>query len=123
MDALSKSSFPDYHTLHSMRFYPCSLIALFALSFASCSEDPKLVEKREKQKAEITRLKGDLALVEEKLKSLPPDVSSDLATAKEVSEKQNAEVARLETEVAALDARKRSLQNEFDSYKVKYQVK
>ncbi|MEO7340409.1 MAG: hypothetical protein ABI073_05990 [Luteolibacter sp.] len=108
-----------------MRFkcYPYPLFALFILTFASCSEDPKLVEKREQQKAEITRLKGDLALVEEKLKNLPPDVSADLASAKEVSEKQNAETARLESEVAALGARKRSLQNEFDAYRSKYQVK
>ena len=95
----------------SFKFPSYPLIALSVLALASCSEDPKLVEKREKQKAEITRLKGDLALVEEKLKSLPPDVSTELASAKEVSEKQTAEVARLEGEVAALDARKRALQN------------
>ena len=82
-----------------------------------------LVEQREKQKAEISRLKGELALIDEKLKSLPPDVSADLVEAKKVSEKQSAEVAGLETEVAALEAKKRSLQSEFDGYKVKYQIK
>lgn len=102
---------------------PCSLAVLFALSCASCGDDPKLVEKREKQKAEITKLKGELALIDEKLKNLPPDVSTDLAEAKTLSEKQTAEVAGLETEVAGLEARKHSLQGEFDAYKAKYQVK
>jgi chromosome segregation ATPase len=96
---------------------------MLAMSCASCSDDPKLVEKREKQKAEITRLKGELALIEEKLKSLPPDVSADLAEAKQLSEKQAAEVAGLETEVAALETKKRALQGEFDAYRAKYQVK
>ena len=104
-------------------FRPYCVAFLVALACASCSDDPKLVEKREKQKAEISRLKGELALIDEKLKSLPPDVSADLADAKQLSEKQSAEVAGLETEVATLEAKKRSLQSEFDSYKVKYQIK
>jgi chromosome segregation ATPase len=100
-----------------------SLVALIALSCASCGDDPKLVEKREMQKAEITRLKGELALIEEKLKNLPPDVSTDLVDARQLSEKQAAEVAALEKEVEALDARKRALKSEFDAYRAKYQVK
>jgi chromosome segregation ATPase len=101
----------------------CWLLVLFSLVFTSCGDDPKLVEKKEKQKAEIIRLKGELAFIEEKLKSLPADVTTDLAEARKLSEKQTAEVAELEKEVAGLEARKRSLQSEFDSYKAKYQVK
>jgi chromosome segregation ATPase len=101
----------------------CWLLSLISLSITSCSDDPKLVEKREKQRAEIVRLKGELAFIEEKLKSLPPDVSTDLAEAKQLSEKQTSEVADLEKEVAGLEARKRSLQSEFDAYKLKYQLK
>jgi predicted trehalose synthase len=93
------------------------------MAISSCSEDPKMVEKREQQKAEITRLKGELALIDEKLKSLPPDVSSEVSEAKLTAEKQTAEVARLEAEVATLDARKSALQKEYDAYRVKYQVK
>ena len=104
-------------------YRPYSVAILLALSCASCSDDPKLVEQREKQKAEISRLKGELALIDEKLKSLPPDVSTDLVEAKKVSEKQSAEVAVLETDVAALEEKKRSLQSEFDGYKIKYQIK
>lgn len=99
------------------------LTSALALCCASCGDDPKLVAKREQQKAEISRLKGELALLEEKLKNLPPDVSEDLAKAKKESEVQTAEIASLETEVAALDARKRELQSEFDSYRAKYQLK
>ncbi len=62
-------------------------------------------------------------MIEEQLKSLPPDVSADLAEAKQLSEKQSAEVAALETEVAALDSKKRALQKEFEAYQAKYRVK
>ena len=99
-----------------------SLAVIVALCCVSCS-DPALVEKREKQKAEIARLKGELALITEKLKNLPPDVSEQLAEARKLSEKQTGEVTALETEIAALDAKKKSLQAEFDTYKLKYQVK
>ena len=73
--------------------------------------------------AEITRLRGELALIEEKLSSLPPDVSTELAEARKVSEAQSAEVAALESEVATLEAKKRSVQKEFEAYQTKYQIK
>lgn len=104
-------------------FHSYPLAVLAALICASCGEDPKLVEKHEKQKVEITRLKGELALIEEKLDNLPPDVSSELAEARKVSETQSVEVARLESEVAALEARKLSLKKDFEAYQAKYQVK
>lgn len=102
---------------------PVLALAAIALLCPSCHDDPKLVEKREQQKAEIGRLKGELALIEEKLKNLPPDVSEQLPEAKAISEKQTAEIASLQTEVASLEARKRAMQSEFDAYRVKYQVK
>ncbi len=102
------------------RLMPAAILA--ALLCCSC-DDPKLVEQREKQKAEISRLKGELALIDEKLKSMPPDVANDLAETKKAADKQAAEVTALESEVAALEARKKSLQAEFDAYRLKYQVK
>ncbi|RYD21683.1 MAG: hypothetical protein EOP88_10495 [Verrucomicrobiaceae bacterium] len=98
------------------------LAAIVAVACSSC-EDPKLVEKRDKQKAEITRLKGEVALIEEKLKTLPPDVSADLAEAKKVSARQNAEVEALETEVASLETKKLALEKEFEAYQIKYKAK
>jgi hypothetical protein len=118
--------FRQHHDLsQSMNFLNRSspLVAVFFLFLASCSDDPKLVEKREKQKIELTRLKGELALVEEKLKNVPADVSSELAEAKKLSEKQSVEIVGLESEIAELEARKRSLKSEFDAYQLKYQVK
>lgn len=101
----------------------CLITVLIAITCGSCGDDPKLVEKREKQKAEIARLKGEIALVEEKLKNLPPDVSKEVEKARKQAEQQAAEIARLETEVTELEARKRALQSEFDSYRSKYQLK
>lgn len=97
--------------------------AIVAISCVSCGDDPKLVEKRDRQKAEIARLTGELALIEEKLKNMPADVSEDLATAKKEAERQAAEIARMESELTELAARKRTLQAEFDAYRVKYQLK
>lgn len=96
---------------------------LAILCCASCGDDPQLVEKRDKQRAEIARLKGEIALIEEKLKNMPPDVTAELETARKRSQEQAAEVARLETEVAELEARKRAMQAEFDTYRAKYQLK
>ncbi len=99
------------------------MAVLLALIFTSCGEDPVLVEKREKQRAEIIRLKGELALLDERLKSMPADVSDELDEAKKTAAETSAQVAALETEVASLEAKKRSTQEEFDSYRVRYQAK
>lgn len=104
-------------------FRICLISVFTALCCTSCGDDPKLVEKREKQKVEISRLKGEIALIEEKLKNMPPDVSAEVEKAKKQAEKQTTEIARLEAEVSELESRKRSLQNEFDSYRSKYQLK
>lgn len=98
-------------------------LAATGLLCASCGEDPKLVEKHNRQQAEIARLKGEIALLEEKLKSMPPDVSQELETARKRSAEQSAAVAELEREVGELNQRKRALQSEFDSYRAKYQIK
>jgi septal ring factor EnvC (AmiA/AmiB activator) len=89
----------------------------------SCKPDPQLVEKREQQKVEITRLQGEITLMEEKLKHMPPDVSNELAEAKEQASKQNEEIERLDAEVTELQSKKLALQKEYDQYRAKYQVK
>ncbi len=96
---------------------------LLALTLTSCGDDPVMVEKREKQRTEIIKLKGELALIEERIKVMPPDVSEELAIAKQVAAKNAAEVTELETEVASLETRKRSLQDQFDAYRIRYQAK
>jgi hypothetical protein len=103
------------------RYLP--LAVLLGLTFTSCGEDPVLVEKREKQRAEIIRLKGELALIDERIKSMPPDVSEELDAAKLVAAQNAAEVEELETEVASLEAKRRAVQDEYDSYRIRYQAK
>jgi predicted trehalose synthase len=101
----------------------CSTAAIFLMALASCGEDPKMVEKREKQKAEIARLTGELAIIEEKIKAMPADVSTDLEEAKKVAEKQAAEVVALGEDIAKLEERKAAIQSEYNAYKAKYQIK
>jgi chromosome segregation ATPase len=103
-------------------FLHLSLLSFFCLISIGCGDDPALVEKREKQKAELVRMKGELALIEEKLKNLPPDVSEELAQAKVLSSKLTDEVAKLEAELAELEAKKRAQKSEFEAYQRKYQI-
>jgi len=108
-----------------MNSLSCGYSVFFAipLLLVSCGDDPKMVAKYETQKIEISRLKGELLLIEEKLKNLPPDISKDLVKAKEQSEKQTTEIGLLETEVTGLEAKKRGLQADYDAYKLRYQLK
>ena len=96
---------------------------VFALFATSCKEDPQLVAKREQQKTEIVRLTGELALLEEKLKSLPEDVSPQLAKAEDLLKEQTEELTKLEAETAELEAKRSALQKEFDAYRAKYPAK
>lgn len=108
-----------------MKFPSIFRVASFGVivACASCGEDPGLVAKRDAQKSELARLNGELALIQEKLKNMPPDVSEDLEKAKVLEEQKSAEIEQLEGELADLTERKRALQAEFDAYRAKYQIK
>lgn len=106
---------------HQFRIH--SIVALAALACGSCGDAPELVEKRERQKTEIARLTGELALIEEKIKNIPPDVTEELEAARKNADEQTARIQVLETEIKELQERKRVLQSEFDSYRAKYQLK
>jgi chromosome segregation ATPase len=106
---------------HQFRIH--SIVALAALACGSCGDPPELVEKRERQKTEIARLTGELALIEEKIKNIPPDVTEELEAARKNADEQTARIQVLETEIKELQERKRVLQSEFDSYRAKYQLK
>lgn len=99
------------------------IVVVVSLACWSCGDPPELVAKRERQKAEISRLQGELEIMEEKLKNMPPDVSEELEKAREKADGQTAEINLLEAEIKELQARKRTLQGEFDSYRAKYQIK
>lgn len=99
----------------------CALFPVLLL--AACGDDPELVAKREKQRTEITRLSGEIVILEEKIKNIPPDVSEELQEAKQRLKSQSDEIANLEAEVNSLEARKRALQDEFDKYRARYITK
>jgi peptidoglycan hydrolase CwlO-like protein len=105
-----------------MKLFPRLLSLSACLILSSCGDDPELVKKREQQKAEIARLEGEVALLTEKLESLPPDRSNELADIKIKAESQAAEMEKLDAEIVGLEAKKRALENEFDAYKKKYPV-
>ncbi len=106
---------------HPFRIHCIAALAAFAC--ASCGDAPELVEKRERQKTEIARLTGELALIEEKIKNRPPDVSEELEAARKKADEQTAQIQALEAEIKELQTRKRGLQSQFDSYRSKYQLK
>jgi chromosome segregation ATPase len=89
----------------------------------SCGEDPELVRKHGEQEAEMAKLKGEITLLEERLKYLPPDQSSDLATAERESLKLEAEHKQLEAEVEKLKAEQDELKKQYEDYKRKYAVR
>lgn len=103
--------------------HPYLSAALFCgLLLTSCGDDPELVARKEQQQAEIAKLRGEIALLDEKLRNMPADVSGELEKAKEIEESQKAEIARLEGEIADLQTKKRELGKEFDVYRAKYQA-
>lgn len=99
-------------------------LTIFAASLLlpSCGEDPALVQKRRKQEIEITRLRAELALMEERLKSLPPDRTEDLVSAQAEEKRLEAKRKDLAAEVERLTAEEKSLQEQYAAYKKKYAV-
>jgi hypothetical protein len=97
--------------------------ACISLLSLSCGDDPKLVAQRERQKAEISRLKGELALMQEKLRNMPPDVTEELEKTRKLVEAKGSEVARIEDEIRSLEIRRRSLEEEFNAYRAQYPLK
>jgi len=106
------------------RFLALGAIAGLSLTFNSCNkEDPELVRKRDEQRTEIKRLEGEISVLDEKLKDVPPDHTQELTEAKAQAQTQATEVARLEKDVAALEDQKRTLEKTFSDYRHKYPVK
>lgn len=104
----------------------CNFLAVILITFScgSCKkDDPELVKKSENQKSEISHLKLEILVAEEKLKETPADVSEDLKQAKKEKENQMAEIARLEKSITDIASRKSLLQKQIDSYRSKYQLK
>jgi chromosome segregation ATPase len=106
-----------------MSYRPLPLIlAGLPMILGSCRENPELVRQREEQRAEIKRLGGEIALLEERLKDIPNVREEDLSKAREEVATQEREIVRLEEDISGLELRKRQLEKEFAAYKVKYRV-
>jgi len=108
-----------------MKLLPCPLFAvLTAILLVSCrGKDPQLMKKSADQQTEITRLRSELALLDEQLKNLPQDRSAELAEARKTADVQATAVTKLEEEVTKLEVRKTQLTKEFDEYKRKYVIR
>ncbi len=100
----------------------CTTVAVFAAVLCSC-DSPEAVRKRDQQALEITKLRGELAVLEERLKSLPPDRTADLSAIEEETKKQQEEITKLEGEIKDLEAKRESVKKEFEEYKRKYVIR
>ncbi|MFD2257500.1 hypothetical protein ACFSSA_12525 [Luteolibacter algae] len=98
-------------------------IALISLPLLSCMEDPSLVRKHGEQEAEIAKLKGELAFLEERLKTIPDDRSAEYQQAQQEGIKLESQRVQLAAENIALEEKLRQLQSQYDAYKQKYSVR
>lgn len=106
-----------------MKFYPRVLTPIvLSLLFISCGEDPELVKRHGEQEAEIAKLRGELALVQERLKNLPDDHSSELEKVVMESKKLETERKHLTEEVSSLEAEQKVLQEKYEAYQRKYAI-
>lgn len=101
------------------------LTAIYALTMvflacASCKDDSELVAKRDRQRTEIARLQGEVALAQERLKNMPEDKGEELKMAEKQLNELALEANRLDSEVSELQERKADLEKEFARYKEKY---
>ncbi len=106
----------------SIRFTSQGILLAVSLALTSCGDDPQLVQKHGEQQAEIARLEGELALLQERLKNVPPDQSGELKDTVAEAAKLESERERLSEDVSALEAEHKALLEKFEDYKRKYAV-
>lgn len=93
---------------------------MLCLAFSSCSDDPELVRQREEQKVEISKLEGELAILDEKLEQVPKDRSQEVLQLKQDAEANRTQVAELESEIEALERKKAEIEKDHEAYRRKY---
>lgn len=103
------------------------VIVGFLFVLVSCGgeeEDPALVEKYEKQKAEITALEKELSAVRKKIEETEiPDPSSDLRELKAEITKTTKERRDLEFQIKELEKKKVEAAESLEKYKEKYPIR
>ena len=103
-------------------WHPAGALAL-CLVFSSCGDDPELVRQREEQKVEISKLEGELAILEEKLEQVPPDRSEEVEQLKADAETNRAQIAEVEAEIETLEKKKAEIEKQHEAYRRKYVVR
>lgn len=96
---------------------------LLAVASVSCGDDPELVRQRDEQKAEIRKLEGELAILQERIEQAPPDRGTDLLRLKEEALQNQQKIEALETEIAELEKRKVKIDADHQAYRRKYPVR
>jgi septal ring factor EnvC (AmiA/AmiB activator) len=86
-------------------------------------KDEEMVNKIQKQKVEITRLRDEIAVIEDEIKNFPPNIEAKLEESKKTNKRQSEEVARLEESIIELNRREIDLQNQYKIYCAKYKVR
>ncbi|WP_193210502.1 hypothetical protein [Luteolibacter marinus] len=94
--------------------------ALLCLAVSSCGDDPALVSKREQQRAEIAKLEGELAILQERMEQMPRDRSDEVRELKAKAGENQKEIASLEEEIADLEQEKARIEREHEAYRRKY---
>lgn len=106
--------------LRKMIVFRAAAASLLCVAFSSCGDDPELVNKREQQRAEIGKLEAQLSVLEERMESVPPDRSQEIADLKEESKANLGEIAALEGEIQKLEQEKAEIEKDYEAYRRKY---
>jgi chromosome segregation ATPase len=107
-----------------MKFLNPLIFGLLMALLAACEgEDAERIAERERQRAEIVRLEGEIALLEERIENAPPDRSAELAEVKEAHARIKREIGQLEAEIGELETRKRELERELAAYQRDYPLR
>ncbi|MEK7952627.1 hypothetical protein [Luteolibacter soli] len=102
----------------------CAAALVLCVALNSCGDDPELVRKREEQKAEISKLQGQLSVLKERLDQIPEgDKTAKIEELKQQADDNRAKIASLENEVEALGKEKAQVEKDHEKYKHKYIAK
>ena len=98
----------------------CAAALAIGITLSSCGDDPELVRQRDMQRAEISKLQGELSILQEKMEQIPPDRSGQIEELKQKAEENRTQIATLEAEVEALQKQKADVEKQHQAYRRKY---
>ncbi|MCW1926438.1 hypothetical protein OKA05_28060 [Luteolibacter arcticus] len=101
----------------------CVAALSICVALNSCGDDPALVLKRDEQRAEISKLQGELSILQERMEQIPPDRSAKIDELKQQAEDNRTQISTLESEVEALEKEKADVEKQHQAYRRKYIAK